>query len=83
MLVLTRKPMESVRISDNIAVTVLTIRGNKVRLGIEAPTEIPVHRTEVYEAISESLSLSNPATAPPGPNPNGIEACEVESGLAP
>ncbi|MEX0936353.1 MAG: carbon storage regulator CsrA [Pirellulales bacterium] len=51
MLVLSRQRDESIMIGDNIVVTIVDIRGDKVRLGIEAPTEIPVHRQEVYEAI--------------------------------
>ncbi len=51
MLVLSRQRDESIIIGDNIIVTIVDIRGDKVRLGIEAPTEIPVHRQEVYEAI--------------------------------
>jgi len=51
MLVLTRKKNESIIIGDNIVVTIVDIRGDKVRMGIDAPTEIPVHRREVYEAI--------------------------------
>ena len=51
MLVLSRQRDESIFIGDNINITVVDIRGDKVRLGIEAPTEIPVHRQEVYEAI--------------------------------
>lgn len=51
MLVLSRQRDESIIIGDNIVVTVVDIRGDKVRLGINAPTEIPVHRQEVYEAI--------------------------------
>lgn len=51
MLVLSRHRDESIVIGDNIIVTVVDIRGDKVRLGIEAPSEIPVHRREVYEAI--------------------------------
>ncbi len=51
MLVLTLKKNESIIIGDSIKLTVLEIRGDKVRLGIEAPKEIPVHRQEVYEAI--------------------------------
>ena len=53
MLVLSRKRDESIIIGDNIVVTVVDIRGDKVRLGIQAPTEIPVHRQEVYEAIQK------------------------------
>jgi carbon storage regulator len=51
MLVLSRQRDESIMIGDNIVVTIVDIRGDKVRLGIDAPTEIPVHRQEVYEAI--------------------------------
>jgi len=51
MLVLSRKPNESVFINENIVVTVLSIQGDKVRLGIEAPREMPVYRQEVYERI--------------------------------
>lgn len=51
MLVLTRHKDESIVIDDYIKITVVEIRGDKVRLGIEAPREIDVHRQEVYEAI--------------------------------
>src|SRR5262245_31093810 len=51
MLVLSRKKNESVVINNNISVTVVEIRGDKVRLGIVAPKECPVHRQEVYDAI--------------------------------
>ena len=51
MLVLSRQRDESIVIGDNVVVTVVDVRGNKVKLGIEAPTNIPVHRREVYEAI--------------------------------
>jgi carbon storage regulator len=51
MLVLSRKKNESIVINDNITITVVEIRGDKVRLGVEAPKEVPVHRNEVYEAI--------------------------------
>lgn len=51
MLVLSRKKDESIIINDHIRVTVVEIRGDKVRLGIEAPKDISVHRREVYEAI--------------------------------
>jgi carbon storage regulator len=51
MLVLSRQRDESIIIGDNIVVTIVDVRGDKVRLGIQAPTEIPVHRQEVYEAI--------------------------------
>ncbi len=51
MLVLSRQRDESIIIGDNVVITVVDVRGDKVRLGIDAPTEIPVHRREVYEAI--------------------------------
>ena len=51
MLVLSRQRDESIVIGDNVVVTIVDIRRDKVRLGIEAPGEIPVHRREVYEAI--------------------------------
>lgn len=51
MLVLSRKHNESIVINDNITIVVVGIRGDKVRLGVEAPKDVPVHRREVYEAI--------------------------------
>jgi carbon storage regulator len=52
MLVLSRKLNESIVIRDNIVITVVEIRGDKVRLGIEAPKEVPVHRREIYDKIN-------------------------------
>ena len=51
MLVLSRQKDETIMIGDNIEITVVDIRGDKVRLGINAPQKIPVHRKEVYESI--------------------------------
>jgi carbon storage regulator len=51
MLVLSRHRDESIMIGDDVVVTIVDIRGDKVRLGIDAPQDIPVHRREVYEAI--------------------------------
>ena len=51
MLVLSRQRDESIMIGENVVVTIVDIRGDKVRLGIEAPGEIPVHRQEVFDAI--------------------------------
>ena len=51
MLVLSRQRDESIMIGDKVVITIVDIRGDKVRLGIQAPGEIPVHRQEVYEAI--------------------------------
>lgn len=54
MLVLSRKKNESIVINDNVTIVVVEIRGDKVRLGVEAPKEVPVHRNEVYEAIKRN-----------------------------
>ncbi len=54
MLVLSRKKNESIKINDDITVVVVEIRGDKVRLGVEAPKEVSVHRNEVYAAIQRN-----------------------------
>ena len=63
MLVLSRQRDESIMIGDNVQITVVDIRGDKVRLGIVAPTEIPVHRKEVYEAIQRENHDASRVTA--------------------
>ena len=83
MLVLSRKKNESIVINGKITVTVVEIRGDKVRLGIEAPMEVPVHRQEVYERIRaqgedpdaassaarhQDDALANPISGGPGPS---------------
>jgi carbon storage regulator len=69
MLVLSRKKNESIIINDNITVTVIEIRGDKVRLGIEAPKDVTVHRREVYEAIQNQQSRSlEPGSKVPSPD---------------
>lgn len=64
MLVLSRKKDEAIVINDNITIVVVEIRGDKVRLGIEAPKEVPVHRQEVFEAIIEPVSAAVPSASP-------------------
>lgn len=54
MLILSRRAGEEIVINDDIRIAVVDIRGDKVRLGISAPTEVPVHRREVYEAIRKA-----------------------------
>ena len=62
MLVLSRKKNESIVINDDITIVVVEIRGDKVRLGVEAPKEVPVHRREVFEAIQRN-EAANGASA--------------------
>ena len=54
MLILTRKVGESVLIGDDISITVLSVRGNQVKLGVQAPKEVSVHREEIYQRILQS-----------------------------
>ena len=56
MLVLSRKKNESIVINNDITIVVVEIRGDKVRLGVEAPKEVPVHRREVYDAIQRAAA---------------------------
>ena len=58
MLVLSRQPDEAIIIGDDIVITIVGVRGDKVRLGISAPAHIPVHRKEVYEAIKREMENS-------------------------
>ena len=51
MLILTRKPSETIRINDDISITVLSVSGQQVKLGVEAPTDVAVHRQEIYQRI--------------------------------
>ena len=63
MLVLSRKKNESIVINNDITIVVVEIRGDKVRLGVEAPKEVPVHRREVYDAIKRNEARhSDPAS---------------------
>ena len=58
MLVLTRKLNEAIRIGDDIKITVVEVKGNQVRLGIEAPLSVPVYREELYRKVREENRLS-------------------------
>jgi carbon storage regulator len=67
MLVLSRKKNETVVINNDITVTVVEIRGDKVRLGIVAPKEVPVHRQEVWEEIHAVAAEPTAPVRPPVP----------------
>jgi len=82
MLVLSRKKNESIVINNDITIVVVEIRGDKVRLGVEAPKEVPVHRREVYDAIQRASNGAEDGVAPEGKastgsSPKGSETGEV------
>ncbi|MDA1016438.1 MAG: carbon storage regulator CsrA [Planctomycetota bacterium] len=79
MLVLTRKKNESIVIAGNIRVTVLSTGGGQIRLGIEAPPEIPIHREEVHEQLRRSEKIPSPGTSDGETDP----ACFRPRGLRP
>lgn len=79
MLVLSRKKNESIVINDNITIVVVEVRGDKVRLGIEAPKDVPVHRKEIYEAIQHD----NAKYVKPGRAEFREIAAEIEKTLTP
>jgi len=62
MLVLSRQRNETIMIGDDIEITVVDIRGGKVRLGINAPPHVPVHRREVYEAMKRENKVAEGST---------------------
>lgn len=64
MLVLSRKKGESIVLNNNITITVVEIRGDKIRLAVEAPKDVPVHRKEVWEAI-QGMTLPPTVEVPP------------------
>ena len=71
MLVLSRKKDESIVINDNIVVTIVEIRRDKVRLGFEAPKDVPIHRREVYDAIKISEQNESNETGTQTPQADG------------
>lgn len=80
MLVLSRQRDESIMIGDDIEITIVDVRGEKVRLGISAPAHVPVHRKEVYEAIKRE---NQAAAAETGRPPQGVESLAKKRKSAP
>lgn len=68
MLILTRRVGETLMIGDEVTVTVLGVKGNQVRIGVNAPRDVAVHREEIYERIKREQAA--PAEAPIGAEPS-------------
>lgn len=83
MLVLTRKSNQSIMIGDDIEITVLSVMGEKVRIGIQAPREIPVFRQEVYVEIQQERGQVDPPGEAVSPSPaHGVSPSTNGSGDA-
>jgi len=65
MLILSRRPGETLNIGDEVTVTVLEVKGNQVRIGINAPREVAVHREEIYRRIAKEQELQKEKATPP------------------
>ena len=66
MLVLTRKSGEAIRIGDSVSLTILEIKGNQVRIGIDAPDDVVVYREEVYQVVLEQNTRAASSAEPAG-----------------
>lgn len=64
MLILTRRVGETIVIGDDVIITVLGIKGNQVRIGINAPKDVSVHREEIYQRIQQEKNTTAPVAAP-------------------
>lgn len=68
MLILTRRIGETLMVGDEVTVTVLGIKGNQVRIGVNAPNDVAVHRQEVYEKIQKEVNVGQPGVEPQAAN---------------
>lgn len=68
MLILTRRVGETLMVGDEVTVTVLGVKGNQVRIGVNAPKEVAVHREEIYQRIQREKDGDEPADHEPGGN---------------
>jgi carbon storage regulator len=73
MLILTRRVGETIVIGDDVIVTVLGIKGNQVRIGINAPKDVTVHREEIYQRIQQEKNASSTTTTSSSPKPEEPE----------
>ena len=78
MLVLSRQKEESIIIGDDIEITIVDVRGDKVRLGINAPREISVHRKEIYEAIQREKAQQRAAESAATPKADDSKSSDGE-----
>jgi carbon storage regulator len=76
MLVLSRQRDESIMIGDDVEITIVDVRGDKVRLGITAPKEIPVHRREIYDAIQREKAQKAEGASPTADSKDQAESTE-------
>lgn len=81
MLVLSRKKSESIVINDDITVVVVEIRGDKVRLGVEAPQNVPVHRNEIYELLQRQLAENSAGQEAPSGTEAGANFLAADAAL--
>ena len=84
MLLLTRKLGENIRIGDDVKITIVEVKGNHVKLGIDAPPSVKVHREEIYERIQQENRRAQAlrAAAEGGPVPNGESGAPRSTGPA-
>jgi len=81
MLVLTRKSNQSIMIGDDVEVSVLSVMGDKVRIGIQAPQDIPVFRTEIYLEIHRDEADTGSTSGAPAETPDGNARTEIGDAL--